>query len=421
MTEQSPSLSATAVAGRNEGTLQLIVVVSCFFGLMAGFTSTYFYTSGLFLIPVSNDLGLSRSQASLGPLICTLGSAAITPFFGRLLDRVGPVRVALLSLFGLAVGFFSMAFFSASFATYLLCSLLIALLGSGSTSLSFSRIVLDAFVKRRGLALGFMLTGTGAGALLLPPLMMPIIQHSGWRTAYMYLGAYVSGAALLFSLLILPLGSWLRAAASLARKQAAPVVSRAMNTAVWTDSRFILIGGMFFALGLSGLSLLVHFVPLLIGEGVPAARAATIAGSIGLASIGGRLIMGYLLDRFAPERLTLGVIALIAVCALLLIFDARQTALLSAIGIGLVMGAESDLMSFFMIRYFAPSEYGSAYGGVFAVYLIGGAVGPAVTSLLFDLSGGYFIPLCAALVCLVVAAVVVVNLRPAAEAKGAAH
>ncbi len=417
MTDPLHSLSATAIPGRNDAALRLLVVLCCFFGLMVGFTSTYFYTSGLFLIPISKDLGLTRSQASLGALICTLGSAAVTPLFGRMLDRVGPVRVALLSLFGLAAGYFAMAFFSASLPTYLLCSLLIALLGSGSTSLSFSRIVLDVFVKRRGLALGFMLTGTGAGALLLPPLVMPVIQQSGWRTAYLYLGVFVLCATLVISLVMLPLGSWLREAASVARKPAASVASRAMNASIWKNSRFLLIGGMFFALGLASVSLLIHFVPLLIGEGMPAATAATIAGSIGLASIGGRIIMGYLLDRFAAERLTLLVITVAAACALLLIVDASQTALLAALGIGLIMGAESDLMSFFMIRYFAPAEYGSAYGGVFAVYLIGGSIGPAAMSLLFDLTGGYTIPLCAVLLCLAVSLAVVLKLRPPADAK----
>jgi MFS family permease len=367
----------------------LFTVVLCsLLGLATGYSSTYFYTSGLFLIPIATDFEISRAQASLGPLACMLVHAAVTPFLGQMLDRFGAFSVAVLSLVGLAVGFLLLATLTQGLASYIGCLVVLALLGSGSTALSFSRLVLDAFDRRRGVALGFVMTGTGLGALVFPPLLMSIIEESGWRSAYLLLAAVALVATMVISMLLFPIRRKLKPYGLAATRSAARGAF-----AIWRDKSFHAIGIMFLLLGMASVSLVVHFVPILVGAGMTSLRAASIAGLIGLASIGGRILMGFLLDRYPVTHLTIGVIILAGMGIALMIADPLTFGIFAALMLGVAMGSEADLLAFFALRYFPEESYGKAFGGILCFFLIGCAIGPSTTAHLYDLTGGYTVPL----------------------------
>jgi len=364
---------------------QAATVVAAFLGLTAGYSSTYFYTSGLFLIPVSADLEVSRGEASLGPLVCAVGAALFTPAFGKALDRFGPLVVALLSLVGLAAGFLAMSLFGQNLPSYLLCSFLIAMLGAGSTALSFSRLVLLAFSRRKGLVLGFVMTGTGVGALCLPPFLMPVIEAAGWREAYLDLALFSGFAALIIGFLMMRF-----------RQHFTPEYNASRNTAdsrdpapVWRDPAFIKIGVMIFLLAVASVSVVVHFVPIQIGHGLTAGDAAKIAAAIGLSSIAGRIAAGFALDHVQVRTLTFIAIGIAIVGTATLAVPGEVGGITSAVLIGLVMGAESDVLSFLALRYFPAAQYGRAYGYTFSLYLLGGAAGPTIAAFGYDLTGSY--------------------------------
>ena len=66
---------------------------------------------------------------------------------------------------------------------------LLGLSGTATTAICYSRLLVSWFEKRKGWALGLALTGTGVGAMIVPPLVQAIIQTAGWRGAYLALGA----------------------------------------------------------------------------------------------------------------------------------------------------------------------------------------------------------------------------------------
>ncbi|CEJ13102.1 putative 3-hydroxyphenylpropionic transporter MhpT [bacterium YEK0313] len=368
----------------------LTVLAASFVGVALGYSSSYFYSSGLFILPIAQDLGLSRGAATLGPLVCWLTAAAILPFYGRLMDQVGAIPIAILSLVGLACAYVLLAAAAQNLATYLLCSTAVAILGAGSTALPYSRLVFVTFTQRRGMALGAMLTGIGTGAVIVPLGVVPMIQSVGWRSTYLAMAAIlVAGAAILAGLLASARGT------ILAREQAERqgLAGRTAAGEIWRSRNFLLLGTAFFAMPLCVISIVVHFVPMLTDAGLSLPKAAGLASTLGFASICGRLLTGFLLDKVATERLALTLLALALVGIVLLLVAMPSMALPAALILGLVLGAEMDLLAFFAARFFPADAYGAAYSGLFSVFLVGGAIGPGAAGFLFDASGSYALPL----------------------------
>lgn len=377
------------------------VLLACFLGVMAGFSSSWFYSAGLFLVPVSTDLGLSRGQVSMSPLLCSLTAACIAPFVGRAVDRFGADRVALTSLCGLALSFFLVATFATDLVSYLLLSMVIAILGAGSTSVSFSRMIVDTFDRHRGLALGIMLAGAGCGAMLLPILLAPVIVDSGWRTGYRTLSVSV----LLLTAIIAALLWSTRTSSSTTIFRPVP-----SDDKIWLTKPFVMLGATFFMASLGIVSVIVHFVPMMIDQGLGPTQAAAVMSVIGLALIPGRLLTGVLLDRFPPERVSASIFTFVALGLLLLSLGDSALAIPGAVVTGLAVGAEVDLMSFLAARYFERERYGQAYGGLFGIFLVGGAAGPGLAGVGYDLAGNYSPVVVGASACVLAAAVLVTML-----------
>jgi MFS family permease len=130
-----------------------------------------------------------------------------------------------------------------------------------------------------------------------------------------------------------------------------------------------------------------------------------------------------LLDRFAPEALALAIFALVAAGLLLLALGTTAMALPGGVITGFAVGAELDLLAFLVSRHFAPALYGRAYGGVFGLFMVGGAIGPGMAGLLHDWFGSYQASLLASTGCVAVAALatlVLWRLHPVVPARGQA-
>ena len=360
------------------------ILLGSFFGVTCGYSSTYFYSSGLFLIPVSRDLGLTRGQVSLANLGNFFLIAALAPLLGRAVDRFGARSVGILSLLGLAVAFLLCAWLTSGLWTLVGTSLLIALLGGGSSSVSFSRLVVDAFDRRRGMALAFMQTGAGVGAFLIPLILSTDLNASDWRAAYRTLAYIVLAAALVVALLIhaTPI-------AGTSAIRSSKAVNDVGGRDVWKMRAFRMLAAAFFLAGAALAGAVVHFVPMMIDGGVSSAQAAKLASVLGVALICGRLLIGLLLDRFVPEIVAATVLLVTSVGLTVLAFAGAAIGVVGAIFVGAGIGSEVDLLSYLTARHFPRERYGTAYGGTFGVFLFGSATGPALIGFLFDRTGSY--------------------------------
>jgi cyanate permease len=146
----------------------------------------------------------------------------------------------------------------------------------------------------------------------------------------------------------------------------------------------------FFFVSVSFHGCIIHLVPMLTDRGLSAQEAALGASLLGGGILLGRVATGYLLDRFFASSVavcffgatTLGVILLWSGAAGNLAFQA-------AVLVGLGQGAELDLIPYLVSRYFGLRAFGEIYGYAFAVFTLGGVVGPLLMGMGFDATGSY--------------------------------
>jgi MFS family permease len=181
---------------------------------------------------------------------------------------------------------------------------------------------------------------------------------------------------------------------------------------VLATSRFWMLTAVFFLVGISVNGAAAHVVPLLTDAGIPRAEAAATMGVFGLATLCGRLLSGYLVDRFfAAYVATVLFLAPIAGFA----FLASAHGALPTIGVtllGLGLGTEIDLIAFLVSRYFGQRSFGQLYGYCFMAFGFGSSGGRFLGGYAYDLAHSYNSALIGASIALVISVVLVNCLGP---------
>lgn len=369
------------------------IVLVAFLAVTVGVSSTFLFSTGLFLIPVAESFGWSRGAATFAPFVAATLTALLAPFSGRLVDRFGVFPVFLPSLLGLAVGLLLLATLTADYYSYIFLMAIVAVLGAGTVVPVTTKMIVAGFAKSRGLALGLSLAGSGLGAGLVPIFLTPTIAEYGWRIGY----AMLAGIEILgFLAIVTVIMVWRRDILPSAQPSPQPVSSTEMANSdrpLWTDRVFLILAIAFFLSAWAILTTVVHFVPMLTDAGISARRAGVLAGSIGGALIAGRIIIGYLLDRLPAIKVAQWLFVCVGAGLVILVLGGAKFALVAAIAVGVGIGAENDIMSFLVGRYYALNRFGAVYGSLFAIFLIGGSIGPAASGYLFDATGSYTLAL----------------------------
>lgn len=347
-----------------------------------------FMSFGVFAPAFVREFGWSIGAVSIGATILSLTVAMVSPVQGFLVDRLGPRRVVLLSLPLFGLGLLGFSRLGGDIRLYYLGCFILPVLGFGLWPLSSLRLASSWFDRRLGLALGVVNLGPGLGAAVMPAIIGTIMAAYDWRAAYLFL------ATILF-LAILPLSlRWLRenpSAAGAAPGQRAAFAAGGLELGeVLRDRSFWLLAVSFALLGFLSSGVLIHQVNILIDHGISEGSAIALQALLGLASICGRLLAGWLLDRMHLSRLMFGI--LIAGAAAALLFASPMTGpllALSAVTFGLLLGAEFDVLAYAICRYFGMRTFGRVYGLSFAVFQVGAAGGALMMGQVRDATGSY--------------------------------
>jgi MFS family permease len=392
------------------------IVLAALVGIAFGVTGLFFYSAGIFLKPVSAEFGWSRAALSAVNLVAALSLAGTAPFVGWVVDRVGVRVVALVSSCGLAAGFLLLSMAPGSLPFFLLLIGMTALLGAGASPVGFTRLVNLWFDKARGTALGLAQMATGIAGALLPPLLAPYVAEHGWRAGYVALAVVALASGPLVVLLI---GRSGLASSSTSPSDRSPG-PRALTSAPWgmtlTEALhtpvFFTLAAVFVlaAIGVGGM--IVHLVPMLTDAGLTPAHAGAVAGLLGLAIIFGRAVTGVIVDRVFAPRVAFVAFALAACGCWLLAWGGALWAAGAAVLVGFAMGAEVDLISYLVARYFGLASYGRIYGWLYAVFMVGTSIGPVLAGAAFDRFGNYDVALAVLGSALALAAAATLRLAP---------
>jgi len=135
---------------------------------------------------------------------------------------------------------------------------------------------------------------------------------------------------------------------------------------------------------------IVHLSALLTDRGVSSSRAAMVVSALGGASLTGRLLTGWLLDRFAARPVSFVMLAIAAMGTLLLaVAESFGAGLLAAALIGFGTGGEFDVVPYLLSRYFGLRSLSTLYGLHWTAWGLSGVAGPLLMGRAFDATGSY--------------------------------
>jgi MFS family permease len=377
------------------------VVVAAGIGLAMHFGPIIVATFGVFLKPLSQEFGWNRAQISLAFSLATLGVTLAVPFIGRLVDRFGARRVILpaVLLFGLSV--LSLSFLSAPLWHFYAIYLLMGVVGSGTTPVPYAKVLSRWFDRQRGLALGLAVAGSAIGATFMPAVAQALIAAVGWRHAYVLLSLMAMGVTIAVVGLLLKETPQLMGLAPDGEVVGHAGVAKPRDHEgglSFQEARrtrtFWLMVGAFFLMSVSFHGYIVHLVPLLTDRGLSAQSAALTASLAGGSALIGRVGIGYLLDRFFAPSVAVWFFGGFALGIFLLWGGALGGLVFVAVVlVGLGVGAELDVMPYLVSRYFGLRAFGEIYSYTFAIFTLGGVVGPPLMGAGFDATGSYSVVL----------------------------
>lgn len=399
------------------------IVAASVIGVALSQAPIVYLSLGVFMIPLQQSFGWDRGKVSLGLSVGALTLALSMPVVGRLIDKHGARRVLLPSMAMFAIATMSLYFLTGSFWRYLAMFALIGVVGSGSNTMTYARVLSAWFDRLRGMALGFAMSGIGLGSALSPIIAQAIINGHGWRAAYLGLGLLVLVVGWPIQFFVMrdsPRAVGLRqdgAPGSVRHPtefgdaSLAPV-GMSRRDAVRTREFWMLMA-IFFIVALTVHGLQIHLAPLLRDNGLSATAAAGAAGLAGAVIFVSRIGVGYLLDKFFAPRVGL-IVFLCPLIAMALVGHATTVglALASATLLGIGSGAESDLMAYLVSRYFGIKCFAEIYGYTYGALMLGTAIGPYLWGLTFDLFHSYQPALWAALGGIVMICLLLLQFRP---------
>lgn len=373
-----------------------IIVAACLIGVSTGPAAFTLGSMGLFLEGFQAEFGWNRAEVSSALSIMMMVTAGCLPLGGRLVDAFGVRRVLIPSVAALGLLLLAVPMIT-SLWQLILIYVLIGSLAVGSNSVGYMRLLASWFDRRRGLAIGIAGSGTGLGFAYVPVVTQYAVAAWGWRGGYVCLGLIILCVTLPLVILLLkehPADVGLEVDGD-----PEPVVHpegespQEQGDTIWQAFRrrdfwYMVLTFVSVAFVLYGV--IPHLVPLLEGRGIDTETAAWIASLFGMATFGGRILIGWLVDHFEARFVALVFFALSAAGMGLLALDLPIWAVLvSALLLGGSLGAEVDMLAYLTSRYFGLRCFAQIFGTIFAMVMVSMGLGPVIFGAVFDATGSY--------------------------------
>ena len=412
--------SRNSTPGPNRGPVYYgwyIVAVLFLVGFVkAGFTGFLF---SVFLKPMSEDFGWTRSATVGAVTIGTLGAAVFGAVLGPYLDRYGPRFLVSGAALLMGASAIAVSRVSSLWTFYLFYFVGRAMSQSILGDTLTAAIVSKWFIRRRGTALALTTMGLAMGGLILALLVQAIISRYGWREGWIALGLLAWGLTVLPALLflrrtpedmgLLPDGAP-RVPTDLTSENLSTVASPPAPGAEgaehsWTRSEAVrtkaywLLATILALSTLNGTAVTFHMVPYLTDIGISGSIAVAVLGTYAMMLALSLPVWGIVADRIGVQTTAL-LGAAITFCgvALLLVGKPIFVAFLAAVAIGIGSGGFHLAMNLLWASYFGRHYLGAIMGLALVCQMGGNSLGPITAALIFDLRNSYIIAFAGVLV-----------------------
>lgn len=360
---------------------------------------TFLYTPivnlvSLYTKPVTEELGIGRTQFSTYYTIMALVSMVACPIAGKLMRKIDiRLYLTVCTILG------ALSYIGFSFSTKLVHFYLLAVpMGislAGAAIIPTSVLITNWFIEKRGLCLGLALSGSGFGGIILSPLNNWIISSYGWRASYLITGIMILVLIVPFTVFLIrfsPADIGLKAygdtkVVTSGKTEELKGITQGQafkSVSFWSLCLAIVVSGVVVN------SMIVNLSPYLTDIGASAKTAAMILSLSSAMVILGKLFVGRFFDKVGLKIvLILICVSNIASFVFLLKGNMIIPAVLYAVFTGFGATAVTVTPSYITASLYGEKEYGAKYGIVSLFSSLGAAICPLVSGMIYNINKSY--------------------------------
>jgi len=341
-------------------------------------------TFGLFLKPISTDLGWGREVFSFAVAMQSLVWGLGTPLAGAIADKWGPGRVVAVGGVVYAAGLYMMSQATSPFdATFSIGFLT----GVGMASTMFP-IVLSVIGRRtpphrRNLYIGIASAGGSSGMFIMVPMIQLFLDWYGWAFAMLAIAGIAA--------LIVPLAASVAIGPPTAEERRGGQSLGAAIREAGAHSGFLLVSLAYFVCGFQTLFISAHFPAMLQDLGLSAGLGATSLTILGFFNMIGCFAWGAAAGKARPKYLLAAIYAgrSVVMTAFILLPVSDGSVIVFACALGLVWLATVPLTTAVVSQIFGPAYVATLYGFSFFTHQLGSFLGIWLGGSLYDATGSY--------------------------------
>jgi len=359
-------------------------------GLLMNLALGSLYAWSVFVLPLEKEYGWTRAQTSWVFTIAIVFFALSFVVAGRIQDLKGPRICALVGGVLVSAGFVLASWTTSLAGLYLSFGVIVGL-GNGFGYSTPTPVGSKWFPDKRGLVIGLMVGGYGAGSAILGPVATSLVASIGWRPTFRLLGAVFFVMTMAGTMLLKnpPAGyrppNWQPAPGAAAS-------TRDFTTGAMMATPTFYLLWLAYCLGTTaGLMTISQLVPFARSAGM-SATLSTYAITVGaFGNAGGRILSGWMSDTLGRLR-TLRVMVLASAIGMPAMFLYREQLLPFYILVAVVYWCYGTQLSVFASTtadFYGTRNLGMNYGVLFTAWGAAGILGPAIAARVFDRFGDY--------------------------------
>lgn len=368
------------------------IVVAAFLNLFFA-VGIIFYGLPVFYPELVKNLGFSRSQVTAGILLGFLIVAPFVGYLGSLIDRRGARSVIRFGLIFVGIPLILMGWMTHLWQYYLLS--IAEVVGYILTGPIPNQVLIARWFRAaRGRAMGYAYLGLGVGGAVSPIFVHFLIEHYGWRRAFEVIG-------ILILVVLLPVAQWVTRSApsdmglapdgaeDSTADPAGPQVVFNLRRVVRSVNFWLILVGSTLVIGAIG-TVIQQFVLFLQDQKYTLGQASVLSSGLLFAGLAGRVIVGYLADRFQKKNVMATFYLILALAIPLLFFARFPTAAWTfALVFGFAMGADYMLIPLVTAECFGLATLGKLLAIIIMANSLGQWIGPWMAGVIFDATHSY--------------------------------
>ena len=364
-----------------------VTLLGCAVGMAVSMSSMLVFPFGLYMTAVTAEFGWSRTKYTTILSFIAICNIIVLPLSGWAVDKIGSVRCIVL---GIVIGCacYAALAFANSYSAFAMLACAASAAGCFALYPAYFSIARGWFDRNLGVALATASAGVQVGVVALSYLIRARIDTAGWRNAFVTVAlvAVLVGLGNLLILIRVNRGP-IPAPERLHARAQDVAVGVPLREAVRTPE-YWMFSSAFMLVVFASAGPAINLPALIADRGGASTLAATAVTAIALGSLIGRVITGFLLDRYSmtlPATLffagqAIGIAALSA---------NNSWTVAAAFLMGMAQGAELDIMGFVLARRYGRRFYARIFGSSFAFSQLGLIFSPILTSAIFERTRSY--------------------------------